>query len=99
MSQLNVPNNALAKRRTPRTDAWVATLKTALTEERGRQSELARHLCELAGKAEPDHNDITRWVSAFARWFKRTGLPGVEDYLVIDEWLRNHAKKARRTAK
>ena len=41
----------------------------------------------------------TRWVSLFGRWFNRRGLPGLEDYLVIDEWLRTQVRQARRAAK
>ena len=59
----------------------------------GAQSELARYLC---GDEQAGHNQITRWVSAFSRWFRRASMPSLEDALTIDEWLRlprNRRKK------
>jgi len=79
-------------RRTPHTDAWVAALKETLSPY-GAQSELARHLCELAGKTDPTTSDITRWVSTFSRWFRRKNLPGAEDLLAIQQWLGTRKKK------
>ncbi len=85
----------LKGRQTPITDAWVAHFRAELAKRgRGAQSELARHLC---GDPEAKHNQITRWVGQFSRWFRRTALPSMEDAGRIDAWLDQTKRRKDRT--
>lgn len=91
--------SSLSERATPRTDAWVDRLRSKISPthggEYGQQSELARYLCALHGNDSPCHSDLTRWVSQFSRWFRRTGLPGLEDYFRIEEWLKTGGRTTK----
>jgi hypothetical protein len=78
----------LKGRKTPHTDAWVAHFRASmLARGYGSQSALARYLC---GDPDAKFAQITRWVSTFSRWFRRTALPSMEDAAMIDAWLRTN---------
>jgi hypothetical protein len=95
----------LEERHTPRTDAWVDSLRPIFAEY-GSRSEFARF---VEGDGAPQ-GKIVRWTNSIARWLDRKELPNLEVYFLVSEWLGSRAdgthglsggkkaKPARRTA-